>query len=100
MILSSRSTKPFRDWLDVKEDQGKFTWTLCMYGTDGCAKEANMSIEEYWEQINRACFLYEHDPVAGALHRSGSLSDLPTAGRFPQDAPAIPYTMSSGGISV
>ncbi len=64
VILGSRSTKPFRDWLDDKEDQGRFTWTLCMYGTEGAAKEAGLSIEKYWEQINRACFLNEADPVA------------------------------------
>lgn len=63
VILSSRSTKPFRDWLDVKEDAGKFTWTLCMYGTAGAAKEAGLTEEEYWEQIARACFLYEPDPL-------------------------------------
>lgn len=76
VILSSRSTKPFRDWLDVKEDQGKFTWTLCMYGTDGCAKEANMSTEEYWEQINRACFLYENDPVAKWKQVTSEMQDI------------------------
>ncbi|MCX7727147.1 MAG: aminopeptidase, partial [Chitinispirillaceae bacterium] len=48
IILSNRSTKKFRDWLDEKEDAGKFTWTLCLYGTEGTAKEAGMSIEEYW----------------------------------------------------
>lgn len=64
VILGSRSTKPFRDWLDEKEDQGRFTWTLCLYGTEGAAKEAGISIENYWEQINRACFLDETDPVA------------------------------------
>ncbi|MBN1604343.1 MAG: aminopeptidase [Chitinispirillaceae bacterium] len=63
VILSSRSVKQFRDWLDIKEDAGKFTWTLCMYGTSGAAKEAGMTIEEYWEQINRACFLNETDPI-------------------------------------
>lgn len=63
VILSSRSVKQFRDWLDEKEDAGKFTWTLCMYGTSGAAKEAGMTIEEYWEQINRACFLNEIDPI-------------------------------------
>jgi aminopeptidase len=63
VILSSRSAKPFRDWLDIKEDQGRFTWTLCMYGTEGAAKEAGISIEDYWAQIYQACFLCEADPV-------------------------------------
>lgn len=63
IILSNRSTKQFRDWLDEKEDAGKFTWTLCLYGTEGAAKEAKMTIEEYWDQICRACFLNEEDPL-------------------------------------
>jgi aminopeptidase len=63
VILSSRSTKPFRDWLDAKEDAGKFTWTLCLYGTEGAAREAGMTAEQYWEQIRRACFLDEKDPL-------------------------------------
>jgi len=63
VILSSRSTKPFRDWLDEKEDAGRFTWTLCLYGTEGAAREAGMSIGEYWDQIARACFLYEANPL-------------------------------------
>lgn len=64
VILSSRSTKKFRDWLDVKEDAGNFTWTLCLYGTEGAAREAGMTIAEYWEQISRACFLDKKDPLA------------------------------------
>jgi aminopeptidase len=63
VILSSRSTKPFREWLDAKEDSGVFTWTLCLYGTEGAAREAGMSIEAYWEQIRRACFLDDADPL-------------------------------------
>ena len=63
VILSSRSTKPFRDWLDAKEDVGAFTWTLCLYGTDGAAREAGMTIEEYWQQIRLACFLDDENPL-------------------------------------
>jgi aminopeptidase len=86
VILSSRSVKQFRDWLDEKEDAGKFTWTLCMYGTEGAAKEAGMSIQEYWEQINRACFLDEPDPikkwqdVLNSMHNIlNTLNNLPIA---------------------
>ncbi|MBN2035630.1 MAG: aminopeptidase [Chitinispirillaceae bacterium] len=64
IILNTRSTKPYRDWLDEKEDEGRFSWTLCLYGTDGVAKEAGMSLGEYWSQIERACFLGDPDPVA------------------------------------
>jgi aminopeptidase len=64
IILSTRSTKPYRDMLDKKEDEGKFTWSLCLYGTEGVASEAGMSLEEYWEQIERSCFLADADPIA------------------------------------
>ncbi|NLG16788.1 MAG: aminopeptidase [Fibrobacter sp.] len=63
VILASNSVKKFRDWLDKKEDAGKFTWTLCLYGTEGSAKEAGLSTEEYWQQIERACFLDHEDPI-------------------------------------
>lgn len=56
--------RKFRDWLFHKEQMGKFTWTLALYGTEAMAKEAGMTIEEYWEQIIRACFLDAPDPIA------------------------------------
>lgn len=56
--------KPFREWRDLKEDQGKYTWTMGLFGTDEMAKEAGMTLEEYWEEITKACYLNEVDPVA------------------------------------
>lgn len=55
--------RKFRDWLFEKETMGNFSWTLALYGTNAMAKEASMSIEEYWKQIIRACFLDMPDPV-------------------------------------
>jgi aminopeptidase len=63
VIIQSKSTKPYRDMLDAKEDQGKFSWTLCLYGTEGVAKEAGLTEEEYWQQIEQACFLRDADPI-------------------------------------
>lgn len=63
IITSSKSKKPFRDWLDKKEDKGQFTWTLCIYATEGMAKEAGLSVKQYWEQIEKACFLRAKDPI-------------------------------------
>ncbi len=54
----------FRDWLFQKEQHGKFTWTLALYGTEAMAKEANMSLEEYWGEIIKACYLDSKDPIA------------------------------------
>ena len=30
----SKSFKPYKDWKNEKENQGKFTWTLALYGTE------------------------------------------------------------------
>ncbi len=53
-----------RDWLHRKEDQGKFSWTLGLYGTEAMAKEAGLTLEEYWHEIIHACFLDTKDPIA------------------------------------
>lgn len=56
--------KPFMDWRNEKEWQGKFTWTIALYGTAAMAKEARLSEKAYWNQIIKACFLDQKDPVA------------------------------------
>lgn len=55
--------KPFMDWRHKKEWEGKFTWTICLYGTPAMAKEAGLSEKAYWDQIIKACFLDEKDPI-------------------------------------
>jgi aminopeptidase len=57
------SLKPFKDWLNEKEWKGNFTWTIGLYGTPAMAKEAGLSENEYWNQIIKACFLDERDPI-------------------------------------
>jgi aminopeptidase len=64
IMLEQQVRKPFKDWLDEKENAGKFTWTLALYGTPAMAKEAGMALAEYWRQIIKACFLDEPDPLA------------------------------------
>lgn len=64
MIKSSTAGLPMKQWMQDKEYKGKLTWTLCLYGTEGMAKQANLSLKEYWGQIIKACFLKEDDPVA------------------------------------
>src|SRR5690606_28727988 len=34
------ANKPYMEWRDAKESQGKFSWTLALYGTEASAKEA------------------------------------------------------------
>lgn len=64
IMMASKSAKEYREWLEEKENKGKFSWTLALYGTEAMAKEANMPLEEYWDEIIKACFLDYDDPVS------------------------------------
>lgn len=61
MMNSARA--PYMAMREKKEQMGKLSWTLCLYGTQSMADEAGLSLEEYWEQIIEACYLKEDDPV-------------------------------------
>lgn len=63
-IITANSEKQIlRKWLFEKEDKGKLTWSLCLYGTKGLASEAGLTVKEFWEEIVRACFLDQADPI-------------------------------------
>lgn len=64
ILLQRRSRAPVAAWQTEKENAGKFSWTVALYGTEAMAAEAGMSIERYWEQIVQACFLDHEDPKA------------------------------------
>ncbi len=49
---------------DAKESRGELSWTVALYGTEAMAAEAELTLERYWEQITKACFLDDSDPVA------------------------------------
>ncbi len=64
-IMTARDSKSkMREWLFEKEGKGSFTWTLGLWGVQAKADIVGLSLEEYWEQIIKACFLDEQDPVA------------------------------------
>jgi aminopeptidase len=56
--------KYLNDILDRREAEGEFGWTLCIYPTEELARHAGLTMEEYAEQIIRACSLTKADPVA------------------------------------
>ena len=64
IALVNAAKKPLKQWLTDKEDQGKLTWTLALYGTAGMAKQAGLTIGQYWQQIKKACYLNEDEPMA------------------------------------
>jgi len=75
MMRSGQAMKPFIEWRTQKENAGKFTWTIGLYGTPAMAAEAGLSEEEYWQQIIDACFLAEDDPIAKWREIEGQIKD-------------------------
>jgi aminopeptidase len=63
MMTRGKAFKPGQEWRREKENAGKFTWTLALFGTEAMAKEAKLTEKEYWNQIIKACFLDEKDPI-------------------------------------
>ncbi len=64
IMRQGAAMRPLLDWRGEKENAGRFSWTLGLYGTPAMAAEAGMGLEEYWEQIIHACFLDAEDPIA------------------------------------
>lgn len=67
-IKARDAAKPYVDWLNAKENQDKFTWTLGLWGTQAKADIVGLSLEEYWQQIIKACFLDQPDPIKEWQH--------------------------------
>jgi aminopeptidase len=63
IMAFQKSRRPYMDWRNEKECAGKYSWTLGMYGTQAMADEVGLSVEEYWGEIIKACYLDDEDPV-------------------------------------
>lgn len=64
LMRYQKTFTPYKQWRDEKENAGKMTWTLALYGTPAMAKEVGMTEKEYWNQIIAACYLDDPDPIA------------------------------------
>jgi len=58
-----KSNRPFREILDKKERDQKFSRTMWLYGTQAMADEVGLSLKEYRDEIIKACFLDFEDPI-------------------------------------
>lgn len=64
IMQTQKVVKQMRAWMDKKENNGKFTWTLALYATPAMAKEAGLSLKDYWAQIIHANYLDHDNPIA------------------------------------
>lgn len=73
---SMKARKPLREILDHREETGEFSWTLAVYPTAALAEHAGMTIDQYADQVAKACFLNRKDPVAqweSVFRKAGSI---------------------------
>lgn len=71
-----KSLQFYREAMDKKEDDGKFTWTLALFGTEAMAKEAGLSLESYWKEIIKACYLDKKDPIGEWKKNTKTIEDI------------------------
>lgn len=64
LMMANKARKQLKDWYQDKEYARKYTWSLCLYPTPAQAIEASLSESEFAEQIVKACYLNEVDPIA------------------------------------
>ncbi len=76
IMITRKASKLYKEWRDEKENAGKFTWTLGLYGTPAMAKEVGMSLKSYWQQIIDACFLDDADPIATWIKTANEVERL------------------------
>ena len=79
IMRRGETLRPLLDWRGEKENAGRFTWTLGLYGTAAMAAEAGLGLEQYWQQIIDACFLDNEDPLA-RWREIGSVWTAPASG--------------------
>lgn len=64
IINRQKWAKFYIDARNEKENAWKQTWTIWLYWTEAMAQDVWLSIEEFWDEIKKACFLDEVDPIA------------------------------------
>jgi aminopeptidase len=102
LLAHQRSRAPLIEWDAEKENAGKLTWTIGLYGTAAMAAEAGLTLEEYWQQIIRACFLDDPDPkarwreIAGQLTRDTAALDALPIDRLHVEGPDVDLWLTLG----
>lgn len=66
----------YYEWRDEKENRGKLTWTIGLYGTPALAKDVGMDLEDYWGQIIKGCYLDSSDPIIKWKETFGEIKRL------------------------
>jgi len=55
--------KFLREITQRREEEGVYSWTLCLYPTEELSRKAGMSLNAYAGQVVKACYLDRENPV-------------------------------------
>jgi aminopeptidase len=72
------SQKYLRDITNHRESMGSLSWTLCIYPTKALADAAGITLDKYYRQLIKACFLDEPEPVSKweeIFHNAGHIKE-------------------------
>lgn len=72
----NRIWKQYYEMRSEKEYAGKLTWVLTDYPTPAMAEAANLTIEEYWDQVIKACYLNEENPIEKSRESMHAIQDI------------------------
>lgn len=62
--MAAVARKFMREIMDAREQTGDFGWTLCIYPTKAMAEAAGMSLDDFKQQVVKACYLDQENPPA------------------------------------
>jgi len=62
--MTARTMKPWRKFVTKQEQKDLFAWTLGIWPTKCKADKAGISLEEFTDQVAKACYLNNKDIVA------------------------------------
>ncbi|MGB2579797.1 aminopeptidase [Elusimicrobium simillimum] len=76
IALAALAKKGIREILDKREAAGDFGWTLCSFPTEALAKSAGLTVAQYAEQVKKAVYITERDPIAKWQEIFKSMNDI------------------------
>ncbi|MFH1910327.1 MAG: aminopeptidase [bacterium] len=76
IALSQMTGKPLKDLVFDRNEKGLLGWTLCIYPTMALAKQAHMGLRDYADEVAKACYLNQPNPVAQWIETTRKIKEI------------------------